>query len=91
MRPQFPPGWPQPRPVPVVSPDETRTDACGMCGKPLDPKAKSPFFCTASCQDLWHRSRSEAIPWTTTPADDNAMAERIRSRWGLPDPGKDVA
>jgi hypothetical protein len=37
------------------------------------------------------KKRGEDIPWTTTPADDAAMAERIRSRWGLPDPGKDVA
>lgn len=83
MRPWHPPEW-----APFSG---ESTTACGWCEAPLDPKGPSLYFCKNSCQDQWMKKRGEDIPWTTTPADDAAMAERIRSRWGLPDPGKDVA
>lgn len=87
MRPWFPPSW-----TPVVSPDETRTDTCGLCGEALPVNNRSLDFCNASCQDLWHRAQGEPLAWSShLPADDHALSERIRSRWGLQDPGKDVA
>ena len=91
MRPWF---WVEPNPRPlsetekahlqsrmdmVAPPDEARPaeNACGQCDKPLNPNGKS---------------QSEAIPWSLNlPSDDGALTQRIRSRWGLPDPGKDVA
>lgn len=63
-----------------------------MCGKPLDSKWVSRYFCTASCQDLWHRAQAEPLSLSQSlPADDHVLSERIRSRLGLSDSGKDVA
>lgn len=82
MRPWLPPSW-----TPFTGPS---TSNCGMCGAPLDPKGKSPDFCNASCQDMWHQKQADPATWSShLPADDHALSERIRSRLGLS--GKDVA
>jgi hypothetical protein len=65
---------------------------CGHCGEPLNPNSRSLYFCDASCQDLWTTQQAERLRWSShLPADDHALSERIRSRLGLGDQGKEVA
>lgn len=66
--------------------------ACGQCLTPLTPQGKSLYFCGSSCQSIWMEQHGERITWSMQlPADDNVLSDRIRSRWGLPEPGKEVA
>lgn len=67
-------------------------NSCGMCDEPLVPNEKSLYFCSPSCQDLWMARQGDRIEWNMQlPSDHHALSERIRSRWGLSDPGKDAA
>ena len=66
--------------------------SCGMCQEPLSPDNRSLYFCDASCQDQWMTQHGEKLVWSNRlPEDDHALSERIRSRLGLGDQGKEVA
>ncbi len=62
---------------------------CAYCPSQLTDRSASPYFCSDGCQDQWNRARSDPWPWAwgtvKLPDDDDALAVRIKARFGIAD------